>query len=79
MLSSRFNQLIKSRHSGRSFAASRLRAQKRARIAYSQSYFPDRFQDSGLNGNAIHTSGHTITGEFIFPLTGLTTVAPGPL
>jgi hypothetical protein len=44
-----------------------------------KSYFPDRFQDSGLNGCAIHTSGHTITGEFIFPLTGLTTVAPGPL
>jgi len=44
-----------------------------------QSYFPDRFQDSGLNGCAIHTSGRTIAGEFIFPLTGLTTVAPGPL
>jgi hypothetical protein len=44
-----------------------------------KTYFPDGFQDSGLNGCAIHTSGHTIAGEFIFPLTGLTTVAPSPL
>ncbi len=29
--------------------------------------------------DAIHTSGHTITGKFVFPLTGLTTVAPGPI
>jgi hypothetical protein len=78
MLSSRLNQLIKSRHSSRSFAASRLRAQKNARIASSQFLFPRSFQDSGLNGYAIHASGHTITGEFNFPLTGLTTVAPSP-
>jgi hypothetical protein len=58
-----------------------IRAQNRARIDHSQSYFPDRFQDSGLNGRAgtIHASGHTIAGDLFFPLTGLTTVAPSPV
>src|SRR5205823_9116391 len=42
------------------------------------SNFPDHFQDSGLGAISTHTSGDTQPGTSLFPLTGLTTVAPSP-
>ena len=57
-------------------AAIPTRAQETRAESGIKSNFPDHFQDSGLDSFATHTSGHTMPGISLFPLTGLTTVAP---
>ena len=56
-------------HAGTNFQRNRLTRNKDSQIV-------SRIQ--GWTAHAIHTSGHTIAGDSLFPMTGLTTVASRP-